>query len=89
MKLVTFQSIKALEFVIKNKYLICNENMINKAKVGKTLYVPYSTDRKVKDTQIFSSKEKLSHKQYKEGIFITLPEIPSDCADFIIEINFK
>lgn len=60
-----------------------------KAKVGKTLYVPYHSDRKVKEVNTFGTKEKLSHKQYKEGIFITLPEIPSDCADFIIEINFR
>lgn len=36
MKLVTFQSIEALEFLIKNKYLICEEKYINKEKVGDT-----------------------------------------------------
>lgn len=34
MKLVTFQSFEALEFLIKNKYLICNEKYINLKKVG-------------------------------------------------------
>lgn len=36
MKLVTFQSIDALEFLRKNNYLICDEKYINKEKVGDT-----------------------------------------------------
>lgn len=36
MKLVTFQSKAALEFLNKNGYLICDERYINKEKVGDT-----------------------------------------------------
>ena len=36
MKLVTFQSIEALNFLRKNNYLICDEKYINKEKVGDT-----------------------------------------------------
>ena len=36
MKLVTFQSKEALEFLNKNGYLVCNEQYINKLKVGDT-----------------------------------------------------
>lgn len=36
MKLITFQSFKALDFLIKNKYLICDEKYINLKKVGST-----------------------------------------------------
>lgn len=34
MKLVTFQSIEALKFLVNNGYLISNENYINKEKAG-------------------------------------------------------
>lgn len=36
MKLVTFQSMQALEYLVKNKELICNEKYINKDKLGST-----------------------------------------------------
>lgn len=36
MKLVTFQSYAALEFLIKNKFLICDDTLVNQKKVGKT-----------------------------------------------------
>ena len=36
MKLVTFQSMDALKFLVNNGYLICNENYINKEKAGST-----------------------------------------------------
>ncbi len=36
MKLVTFQSMDALKFLVNNGYLICNENYINKEKAGPT-----------------------------------------------------
>ena len=36
MKLVTFQSMDALKFLVNNGYLICDENYINKEKAGST-----------------------------------------------------
>lgn len=51
------------------------------------IYVPYKNSAKIKSVTPFGYYKKLPFKQYKEGIFITLPEIPSDTIDYIVEIT--
>ena len=42
------------------------------------IYVPYKAGRKV------------GFKQYKEGLFVTLPsDMPADVPDYIVEVTFK
>lgn len=54
------------------------------------IYVPYKDGRRVASVTPFGSDTKLAFKQYKEGIFVTLPsDMPSDTPDYIVEITFK
>ena len=55
------------------------------------IYVPYKAGRKVASVTPFGSPDvKLSFKQYKEGLFVTLPsDMPADVPDYIVEVTFK
>ena len=55
------------------------------------IYVPYKDGRKVASVTPFGfSDVKLAFKQYKEGIFVTLPsDMPSDTPDYIVEVTFR
>ena len=55
------------------------------------IYVPYKAGRKVASVTPFGSPDvKLSFKQYKEGLFVTLPsDMPSDTPDYIVEVTFR
>ena len=55
------------------------------------IYVPYKDGRKVASITPFGfSDVKLAFKQYKEGIFVTLPsDMPSDTPDYIVEVTFR
>ena len=55
------------------------------------IYVPYKDGRKVASVTPFGSSDvKLAFKQYKEGIFVTLPsDMPSDTPDYIVEVTFR
>ena len=51
MKLVTFQSLDALEFLNKNGYLVCNDNFINKEKYGEVYnWIVEKMESKIKNT---------------------------------------
>ena len=55
------------------------------------IYVPYKAGRKVASVTPFGSPDvKLSFKQYKEGLFVTLPsDMPADTPDYIVEVTFR
>ena len=55
------------------------------------IYVPYKAGRKVASVTPFGSPDvKLSFKQYKEGLFVTLPsDMPADVPDYIVEVTFR
>ena len=62
-----------------------------KAASDGQIYVPYKAGRKVASVTPFGSPDvKLGFKQYKEGLFITLPEdMPADVPDYIVEVTFR
>lgn len=61
-----------------------------KTAVDGQIYVPYRDGRKVVSVTPFGSDVKLDIKQYKEGLFVTLPEdMPADVPDYIVEITFR
>lgn len=51
------------------------------------IYVPLKNASKIKSVTAFGSSDKLSFSQYKEGIFVTLPEISEGVLDYIVEIT--
>lgn len=51
------------------------------------IYVPYKNAAKIKSVTVFESGQALPFKQYKEGLFVTLPDIPTDVVDFVIEVK--
>ena len=53
--------------------------------------MPYKDGRKVASVTPYGSSDvKLAFKQYKEGLFITLPEdMPADVPDYVVEVTFK
>ena len=55
------------------------------------IYVPYKAGRKVASVTPFGSPDvKLGFKQYKEGLFVTLPsDMPADVPDYIVEVTFR
>lgn len=59
------------------------------SKCNGRIYIPYTGGRKVTSVQPFGSHEKLQFKQYKEGIFVTLPELSADEPDYIVEVTLK
>ena len=61
-----------------------------KAAADGQIYVPYKDGRKVASVTPYGSDVKLAFKQYKEGLFITLPEdMPADVPDYVVEVTFK
>ena len=62
-----------------------------KAASDGQIYVPYKAGRKVASVTPFGSPDvKLGFKQYKEGLFVTLPsDMPADVPDYIVEVTFK
>lgn len=62
-----------------------------KAAADGQIYVPYKDGRKVASVTPYGSSDvKLAFKQYKEGLFITLPEdMPADVPDYIVEVTFR
>ena len=62
-----------------------------KAASDGQIYVPYKAGRKVASVTPFASPDvKLGFKQYKEGLFVTLPsDMPADVPDYIVEVTFK
>ena len=62
-----------------------------KAAADGQIYVPYKDGRKVASVTPYGSSDvKLAFKQYKEGLFITLPEdMPADVPDYVVEVTFK
>ncbi len=62
-----------------------------KAAADGQIYVPYKDGRKVTSVTPYGSSDvKLAFKQYKEGLFITLPEdMPADVPDYVVEVTFK
>ena len=62
-----------------------------KAASDGQIYVPYKAGRKVASVNPFGSPDvKLGFKQYKEGLFVTLPsDMPADVPDYIVEVTFK
>lgn len=59
------------------------------AKCSETIFIPYTEGRKVKAASSMADGSKLTFKQYKEGLFVTLPEFPEETPDFIVEITLK
>lgn len=55
------------------------------------IYVPYKAGRKVASVTPYGSPEtKLPFKQYREGLFVTLPaDMPADVPDYIVEVTFR
>ena len=55
------------------------------------IYIPYTTDRKIKSAKVFSSSAPLKFKQYKEGIFVFLPKgvETQNIPDYIVELTFN
>lgn len=55
------------------------------------IFVPFSDGRKVLSVTPYGAKDmKLSFRQYKEGLFVTLPEdMPSDVPDYIVEVTLR
>lgn len=60
---------------------------LKESKQYNEIFVPYKSSRKVKTVTVFESNEKLGFKQYNEGLFVVLPQIPSDVIDYIVEIK--
>ena len=62
-----------------------------KAASDGQIYVPYKAGRKVASVTPFGSPDvKLGFKQYKEGLFVTLPsDMPANVPDYIVEVTFK
>lgn len=59
------------------------------SKCDGRIYVPYTGSRKVASVKPFGSHDSLQFKQYKEGIFVTLPELSADEPDYIVEVTLK
>lgn len=54
------------------------------------IFVPYSEGRKVMSVTVFGSERKLPFRQYKEGIFVTLPDdMPFAVPDYVVEVRFR
>lgn len=68
-------------------YLHIFPDDIADSKITDMIYVPIRKGAKIKQVTPYGREEKLQFKQYKEGIFITLPEIPQDSPDYIITLK--
>lgn len=59
------------------------------ARCDRTIFVPLKDISRIKTVRPFKSENKLSYRQYDEGVFVTLPEIDEGIVDYIVEITVK
>lgn len=69
-------------------YLHIFPDDLKAANISGQIYIPLKNGLKVKSAVPFGSREKLSFKQYREGLFVNLPDIPEDTPDYIVEIVY-
>ncbi len=59
-------------------------------KCSREIFIPYNNAPKIKNATLFDTGEKIKFTQYKEGIFIILPDnIPTEAIDIIVSIDFS
>ncbi len=58
------------------------------SKCSPEIFIPYGNHPKLKMVTVFGTSDKLQYKEYKEGIFVTLPQLP-DVPDYVVEMTFK
>lgn len=72
----------------KTLYLHIFPDDLASAQIKDMICVPLKNAAKIKSVTTFGTQEKLTFKQYKEGIFVTLPQIPKECPDYVVEVKW-